>query len=357
MDLREVGYDDRDWINLAQDRDRWRAYYIAHGWETRAHKVQKNLEREKDGASRSSYKLFVVSLQKQFTATVRSGGSCSPGSSTESYPAFAHIGLRENSGKNLNQVTCPDRESNPGHLVSRPDALDVTPQVWTRLDLMFLIMPDRCKPIRMSIAMASIEKHVYYVIQLTTRSAVIVEESERCGGEAWEEDMILKDMLFELNDSCEQYEMKINANKTKTIVTGRKVKKVNLRILNEAVEQVDSFKYLECTISSNMRCSQEVKRRIAMAKEAFNRKRSIFCGPLEKELRKKLVNGLCAKQAFLLAKFFLYVFRCMKGTNGAYLTKDLGNRRIKEAIHSVPFKEEKTTSRHDGNGITVKEHW
>ncbi|KAJ4434445.1 hypothetical protein ANN_23007 [Periplaneta americana] len=26
MDLREVGYDDRDWINVAQDRDRWRAY-------------------------------------------------------------------------------------------------------------------------------------------------------------------------------------------------------------------------------------------------------------------------------------------------------------------------------------------
>ncbi|KAJ4436996.1 hypothetical protein ANN_17128 [Periplaneta americana] len=52
----------------------------------------------------------------------------SPGSSTESYPAFALIGLRENPGKNLNQVTCPDRESNPGHLVSRPDALTVTPQ-------------------------------------------------------------------------------------------------------------------------------------------------------------------------------------------------------------------------------------
>ncbi|KAJ4452014.1 hypothetical protein ANN_03527 [Periplaneta americana] len=55
----------------------------------------------------------------------------SPGSSTESYPAFARIGLRENPGKNLNQVTCPDRDSNPGHLVSQPDALTVTPQVWT----------------------------------------------------------------------------------------------------------------------------------------------------------------------------------------------------------------------------------
>ncbi|KAJ4452052.1 hypothetical protein ANN_03568 [Periplaneta americana] len=30
-------------------------------------------------------------------------GEMSPGSSTESYPAFAHIGLRENPGKNLNQ--------------------------------------------------------------------------------------------------------------------------------------------------------------------------------------------------------------------------------------------------------------
>ncbi|KAJ4452127.1 hypothetical protein ANN_03645 [Periplaneta americana] len=56
-------------------------------------------------------------------------GEMSPGSSTESYPAFAHIGLRENPGKNLNQATCPDRESNPGHLVSRPDELTVTPLV------------------------------------------------------------------------------------------------------------------------------------------------------------------------------------------------------------------------------------
>ncbi|KAJ4438408.1 hypothetical protein ANN_14353 [Periplaneta americana] len=57
----------------------------------------------------------------------------SPGSSIESYPAFAHIGLRENSGKNLNQVTCPDRESNPGHLISRPDALTaVVCLLWSR---------------------------------------------------------------------------------------------------------------------------------------------------------------------------------------------------------------------------------
>jgi transcription termination factor 2 len=29
IDLREVGWDGRDWIDLAQDRDRWRAYMNA----------------------------------------------------------------------------------------------------------------------------------------------------------------------------------------------------------------------------------------------------------------------------------------------------------------------------------------
>jgi hypothetical protein len=29
MDIREVGWEGRDWIDLAQDRDRWRAYVNA----------------------------------------------------------------------------------------------------------------------------------------------------------------------------------------------------------------------------------------------------------------------------------------------------------------------------------------
>jgi hypothetical protein len=29
MNLREVGWDDMDWIDLAQDRDQWRAYVNA----------------------------------------------------------------------------------------------------------------------------------------------------------------------------------------------------------------------------------------------------------------------------------------------------------------------------------------
>ena len=101
---------------------------------------------------------------------------------------------------------------------------------------------------------------------------------------------MLNSMLMELNDKSEDYGMKININKTKTLVVGRKTKKIDVRIKGEAIQQAVGFKYLGCNISSNMYYCQEVKQRIAMAKEAFIRKRSVLCRPLEKELRKKLVK-------------------------------------------------------------------
>ena len=105
-----------------------------------------------------------------------------------------------------------------------------------------------------------------------------------------EDEKMLKNMLTELNERCEDYGMKINISKTKAMVISRKSKKIDTRIKGESIEQVDSFKYFRWNISSNMNCCQEVKQRIAMAKEACNRKRSIFCGTLEKELWKRLVK-------------------------------------------------------------------
>ena len=82
-------------------------------------------------------------------------------------------------------------------------------------------------------------------------------------------------MLMELNYKCVDYGMKM--------AIGRKPKKIDMRIKDESVEQVDSFKYLGCNISSKLNYCEELKQRIAMAKEAFNRKSSIFFGPLEKK--------------------------------------------------------------------------
>ena len=105
-----------------------------------------------------------------------------------------------------------------------------------------------------------------------------------------EDEITINSMLEELNSSCEQYGMKINVKKTKAMVIGRKPRNINVRANSEIIQQVDSFKYLGCTISSDMSCNQEVKMRIAIAKEAFNRRKNVFCGPMDIGLRKRLVK-------------------------------------------------------------------
>ena len=51
-----------------------------------------------------------------------------------------------------------------------------------------------------------------------------------------EDERMLKNMLIELNDRCEECGMKINISKTKAMVIGRKPKKIDIRIKDESVE-------------------------------------------------------------------------------------------------------------------------
>ena len=81
---------------------------------------------------------------------------------------------------------------------------------------------------------------------------------------------MLKNMLMELNDRCEDYEMKTNISKTKAMVIGRQPNKIDIRIKDESVEQVDSFKYLGCNISSYMNCYQQWQNKLLTRREAFS---------------------------------------------------------------------------------------
>jgi len=56
------------------------------------------------------------------------------------------------------------------------------------------------------------------------------------------------------------------------------------------VEKVESFKYLGSILTNDGRCTCEIKCRIAIAKAAFNKKRTLFTSTLDLELRKKLVK-------------------------------------------------------------------
>jgi hypothetical protein len=56
------------------------------------------------------------------------------------------------------------------------------------------------------------------------------------------------------------------------------------------LDHVQSFKYLGSILTSDGRCTCEIKCRIAMAKAAFNKKRALFTSTLDLEFRKKLVK-------------------------------------------------------------------
>ena len=69
--------------------------------------------------------------------------------------------------------------------------------------------------------------------------------------------------------------MKINVLKTKTMVTNRdEGQVVNITIDGQRVAQVKNFKYLGSNISEDGYNLVDLKTRIALAKEAFNKRKS-----------------------------------------------------------------------------------
>jgi hypothetical protein len=66
---------------------------------------------------------------------------------------------------------------------------------------------------------------------------------------------------------------------------------LQIKINKKPVENVEEFNYLGSMITNDARCTREIKVRIAMAKAAFNKKKTLFTSKLDLELRKKLVNA------------------------------------------------------------------
>ena len=61
-------------------------------------------------------------------------------------------------------------------------------------------------------------------------------------------------------------------------------------IVNNKLNEVNHCKYLGSVLTRDGYCTREIKMRIAMTKEAFNRKISLLTSKLNTELRKKLVR-------------------------------------------------------------------
>jgi hypothetical protein len=98
-------------------------------------------------------------------------------------------------------------------------------------------------------------------------------------------------MTDKLTEIGRCYGMEMNVKKTKVMRISRQPFPVKIMIDQKQLENVESFKYLDSILTNEVRCTCEIKCRIAMAKAAFNKKRALFfTSTLDLELRKKLVK-------------------------------------------------------------------
>jgi len=84
--------------------------------------------------------------------------------------------------------------------------------------------------------------------------------------------------------------MEINGDKCKVMLISREEGRGRIVVDGQELEQVDYFKYLGSILTRDGECTKEIRARIAQAKVAFNRKRTLMTGNLDLKLRKKLVK-------------------------------------------------------------------
>src|SRR6267154_2708872 len=100
-------------------------------------------------------------------------------------------------------------------------------------------------------------------------------------------------LMNKLSDTVKNYGMKINVQKTKAMVVrwdGGGV--INITVDGQRIEQVKSFKYLVSIITEDGRSDSDVRTRIAMAKDAFNKRKELLAKGLSRTLKKRMVEVL-----------------------------------------------------------------
>ena len=97
-------------------------------------------------------------------------------------------------------------------------------------------------------------------------------------------------MVNRLVDTGRKYGMEINIDKSQVMRVSRSNDSLQIKVSSRELKEVDHFKYLGSVLIIDGYCTREIKMRIAIAKEAFNRKMSLLTSKLNIELKKKLVR-------------------------------------------------------------------
>jgi len=70
----------------------------------------------------------------------------------------------------------------------------------------------------------------------------------------------------------------------------KKIQAIYITTDQKQLENVECFKYLSSMLTNDGRCTCEIKSKIAIAKAAFSKKKTLFTSKLDLNLRKKLIK-------------------------------------------------------------------
>ena len=104
------------------------------------------------------------------------------------------------------------------------------------------------------------------------------------------EEAVLQGKIDKLIETGRYYGMEMNVEKTKVMRISRQPSPVRITIDQKQLDNAKCFKYLGIMLTDDGRCTCEIKSSIAMAKDAFNKKKNLFINKLELNLRKKVVK-------------------------------------------------------------------
>jgi hypothetical protein len=97
-------------------------------------------------------------------------------------------------------------------------------------------------------------------------------------------------MVNRLVDSGRKYGMEIKIDKSQVMRVSRSNESLQIKVNKRGLKEVDHFKYLGSMLTRDGYCTREIKVRIIIAREAFNRKMSLLTSKLNIELKNKLVR-------------------------------------------------------------------
>ena len=101
----------------------------------------------------------------------------------------------------------------------------------------------------------------------------------------------LQIIMDALQNTSEKYNMRINTKTTKVLrISQAEGRPTRINVNGQNLENVKQFCYLGSLVTEDGRSYREVRRRIALGKEAFNKKKDIMQKSLSLHLRKHLVK-------------------------------------------------------------------